>query len=523
MWKVRGLAHAATALSAAVGSAFLFSITAALLRKARPQLGSSTPPGKSVSKAFRGTVVHSVGLGDLEVVEDGLLTVSVDGKILDLVDLAALPPGEAAQRVAAVARVLVELNGRFLMPGLVDGHAHAPQYAFAGTGMDLPLLQWLETYTFPSEAKLADLGHARKVYSKAVQRHLRNGTTCCAWFATLHLEASKVLVDVLREHGQRAHVGKVSMDWNSPDYYVEDTEQGLKDVESFVDYVQSTSPPSALSDPVIATVIPRFVPSCTSEMMYGLAAISHRHCLPVHSHLSESPAEIAWVKELHPDCESYAGVYAKHNLLHERSYMAHCCHCCPTDRAFLRDFKAGVVHCPSSNFMLKSGVLNVRRMLNEDLKVGLGTDVAGGYSSSMLDALRQAMIASRVSSFAKPSDGTADGSDAVTAECLQPLSYAEAFHLATVGGAQVLGLSDKIGNFVPGKQFDALVVDPAAERGPIDLIGGESVLDVFEKFLFLGDDRNIQEVFVQGRRVFKQGVFNNSTKVLEGKNKVLAQ
>ena len=526
-------------------------------------------------------MVHSVALGQLEIFEDVLLTVDLRGRIVDVIDLTSPQCGskDLAERDAVVAGVVAQWaatnpkrfeyldlsgSGKLLVPGFVDAHAHAPQYAFVGTGMDLPLLQWLETYTFPCEAKFADTDHARRVYSKAVRRSLSFGTTFSSWFATIHLDASKALVDVVRVHGQRAHVGKVSMDRNSPKFYVEkDTRAALRDVEAFVDYVHDTNKAAedaeeaavgvlgrsrgsggssgTKREPLVTpSIIPRFVPTCSSEMMRGLGNISrtraavvaadsqqqqqqqpqdlisatgaapsfstlprHKSLLPVHSHLSESPAEISWVKDLHPDCATYADVYKSHGLLHERSYMAHCCHCCPTERGLLRAMGCGMVHCPSSNFMLKSGVMDVRSALNEGSKVALGSDIAGGYSSNILDAMRQAIIASRVCSFHPPETQGQDSSGVTGGSEYTPLTYAEVFHLATVGGAEVLGMGNELGNLRPGMQFDALVVDPAARGGPIDLFGGESTLERFEKFLFLGDDRNVEQVFVNGIRVMR--------------------
>ena len=341
-----------------------------------------------MSLGYRGTVIHSLGLKQLAVLRDGLLAVDkTSGNITGLTDLS----GDAAATAAALGAVdeVITLGpGRFLIPGFVDGHAHAPQYAFAGLGMSLPLLEWLETYTFPCEAKFKDTTFAERIYQKAVNRHVRNGITTCSWFGSIHLEGTKVLVDVIRAVGQRAHVGKVSMDRNSPDYYIEPTLQGVREVEAFVDYVKQTgvkhadqdgaslaamgpahsdSQPLKLpqkrsagalgaaeeeeedpkrrpqqarvspegqsggagssDDLVTPSVIPRFVPSCTSEMMRELARISREHCLPVHSHLSESVAEIEWVKSLHPEAQTYAQVYQDHGLLHSRSYMAHCVHC----------------------------------------------------------------------------------------------------------------------------------------------------------------------------------------------------
>ena len=168
--------------------------------------------------------------------------------------------------------------------------------------------------------------------------------------------------------------------------------------------------------------------------------------------------------------------------------------CSGTERQVLKSAKAGVVHCPASNFALKSGVLDVRTMLGEGIKIGLGTDVAGGAASSILDAIRLAIVASRVSHFPPKKDSAAAAEDGSTVPATEPLDYTEAFHLATMGGAEVLGLDTRIGNFLPGKAFDALLIDSTVSDGPFDLVGDETPDQIFEKFLYLGDDRNIAEV-----------------------------
>jgi cytosine/adenosine deaminase-related metal-dependent hydrolase len=322
---------------------------------------------------------------------------------------------------------------------------------------------------------------------------------------------------------------------------------------------------------VLPCVTPRFVPTCTGEMLGSLGVIAAKYGLPVQSHLSESVGEVAWVKDLHPDCSNYASVYQKYGLLNEHCIMAHCCHSDAAERQLLAECNTAIVHCASSNFCLDSGVLDVHGCVAQGIRVGMGTDVAGGYSSSMLDALRQSIIASKVIMFeargdlrsqapsvtaAVPetvtavaasgvsemevclkessstssttneetgveSDTSATFNAAVSADPVssdtaietaaavkpvpvnkvRPLNYKEAFHLATVGGAEALGMGQVVGNFLPGKKLDCLVVDPAVPHGPFDLFDGEGVSEFFQKFLFLGDDRNIVKVFVDGRQV----------------------
>ena len=188
-------------------------------------------------RALVGTVIHSIGFGELQVLPRGAIFVNSRGTIQKVLDMSGYDssavfapdttPFEGVEEVRDFGRKLI-------IPGFIDAHCHAPQYAFTGTGMDLPLLQWLEKYTFPTESRFSDLEFARAVYSKSVRRHLRNGTTFACYFATIHNSAAKVLVDVIAEAGQRAYVGKVSMDRNSPDFYIEETNKGLEDAEEFV-------------------------------------------------------------------------------------------------------------------------------------------------------------------------------------------------------------------------------------------------------------------------------------------------
>lgn len=367
-----------------------------------PMLGQdATAAGDAVARCtrcFYGPIIHSRSLAELQVMQQGLLGVDATGRICFVLDLSAVRAEEATVVLNVLrtesagqpgAPELVELGSRMLIPGFVDAHAHAPQHAFTGTALDLPLLEWLERYTFPHETKFADVKHARKIYSRAVRNHLKHGSTTVSYFATIHNEACKVLVEVCREQGQRAYVGKVNMDRNSPPTYCEETQQSLRDTRGFVDHVLG------LGDPLITPVItPRFVPSCTPTLMRGLAKISDDHQLPLQSHLSENLAECEWVRSLHPDCTSYSDVYDKHGLYTSRSYMAHCVHCARPERDLVLQRGVGIVHCPNSNFTLASGVCNVREWLNEGHKVALGTDVAGGYSPSILNAIRMARVAS---------------------------------------------------------------------------------------------------------------------------------
>ncbi|KAJ3604393.1 hypothetical protein NHX12_029134 [Muraenolepis orangiensis] len=437
----------------------------------------------TVARVFRGTCVHSTEQEALVILEDALLGVDSNGKISFVEKGQEL--GKVSTKFGFTSRDVIQLTPHeFLMPGLVDTHIHAAQYSFAGTALDLPLLEWLKTYTFPVESKFQDLDFARMVYTQVVKRTLRNGTTTACYFATIHTESSLLLGEIANDFGQRALVGKVCMDRNGAyeDYKELGTQESVDDTIRFITELSKNNYP--LVKPVIT---PRFAVSCTGELLLKLGEVAKNNDLHIQSHISENKDEVQLVKEMFPDYESYTDVYDKHNLLTNKTIMAHGCYLSDEELDIFHRTGASLAHCPNSNISLCSGLLNVRKVLSHKVKLGLATDVAGGYSASMLDAVRR----------------TRDTSKALTIEDAthQTLTFEETFRLATLGGSQALSMDGQTGNFEVGKDFDALRVNVAAPDGPIDLVQNDGPKVLLEKFLNLGDDRNILEVYVAGQKV----------------------
>ena len=439
--------------------------------------------------AFRGRFVHAVTgkPGEVAYVEDGVIMVR-GGVIVEV----ATEPFFAAALVAKVEKdggVVTQLGrDEFLAPGLVDCHVHAAQYAFTGTATDKPLMEWLQHYTFPAERRCEDADYARRVYEKLVRRLLRNGTTCAALYGTIHREATEVLVDCCLEGGLRAVVGKVCMDRHGAEGYEESTADALRDTEAVVDYVERRQPgargPERLVQPC---VVPRFIPTCTPALLEGLGEIAKRRGTWVQSHCAETPDEIAFVQSLHPG-EKDSAIFDSHGLLTDRCVMAHCVYLDEGERSLFRKRGAGIACCPLSNTLLSlqkgTNAFPLAKAHAEGVRVGLGTDVAGGYATSMLDACRHAVTASK------------------HAHDEPDVDYRVAFWTATLGGANALGLEAVLGNFAVGKQFDAVRVkceNGAYDTFPECIPDGTPRLHVdFEQFLNLGDDRNVAQVYVQG-------------------------
>ncbi|ORX89716.1 guanine deaminase-like protein [Basidiobolus meristosporus CBS 931.73] len=445
----------------------------------------------TTSRLFFGKFVHNVDLENLEYIHDGVIVVSETGEILHVEkDVTQEQLANLASQYSLTAdQVTILEENQFFMPGFIDTHIHAPQYVFAGSGMNLQLLEWLETYTFPREAFFKSTEYAKKAYSDVVSQLIRNGTTTACYYGTIHVEACKILADTVDEMGQRAYIGKVNMDRNSPDYYIETTEDSVEKTEEFIQFMLEKSKKNPRVYPVIT---PRFVPSCTGDLMRKLGELARKYDVPVQSHLCENRGEIEWVQQLHPELPSYTAVYDHYGLLTDKTIMAHCVHLTEEECALIKKRNAGIAHCANSNFALRSGICNVRKLLEDKQKVGMGTDVAGGYTTSMLDAIRTAAIASAAVSFTEQDPNGNNYSQ---------LKLAELIYLATVGGAKVMGLEERIGNFMVGKQFDALLIDPSKPESNFRLYSHDDFYTTFEKFIHIGDDRNISRVYIDGRLV----------------------
>ena len=296
--------------------------------------------------------------------------------------------------------------------------------------------------------------------------------------------------------GQRAFVGKCSMDRNSPDYYVEATQEAMDDARFFVEtfeYLQTPIDKSALPPLVQPILTPRMAISTTPELLDSLSSLAKKYDPPlaIQTHLSENNAEIKTTMELFPGRTSYTQVYEHHGLLGPGTILAHCCHLSDEERGIIAKTGAGISHCPTSNMHIDSGVAHVREMLDAGINVGLGSDCSGGYSPSILVNLRLASHISRHLAM--------EARDKLKTS-YKPLSVAEAFHMATMGGATLCRLQNSVGNFVKGKEFDALRIKKGSPG--LSWMGeGEKIENRFQRWFWSGDDRDIYEVYVRGRKV----------------------
>lgn len=417
---------------------------------------------------LKGNLCYSLDQTTLRVVEHGYL-VCENGKSAGVYE--ELP--EAYQGYP-----VIDHGDDIIIPGLVDLHIHAPQYAFRGLGMDLELLDWLNTNTFPQEAKYQDLDYAKEAYGIFAEQMKKSATTRACIFGTIHKESTEILMDLMEETGLVTMVGKVNMDRNSPDYLVEQSsERSALDTLSWLEEI------SGRYERTMPIITPRFIPSCTDELMQRLKVIQEHYQLPVQSHLSENPGEVSWVKELCPESEFYGDAYDRFGLFGGdcKTVMAHCVHSGEEERKRMKERGVFAAHCPQSNTDLASGIAPVRKFLEEGIQVGLGSDVAGGFTESIFRAMADAIQVSKL--YWRLVD-----------QEVKPLTVEEAFYLATMGGGAFFG---QVGSFEAGYELDAVVLDDSGLPHPQLL----SVKERLERFIYISDDRHIAGKYVAGRRV----------------------
>lgn len=417
---------------------------------------------------LKGTICHSITPTELSITEHGYL-VCEDG-------LCAGVFTELPEKYAALE--CTDFGDSLIIPGLTDLHLHAPQYTFRATGMDLELLDWLNTITFPQEARYEDLDFAKEAYSIFADDMKKSPNTRACVFGTLHVPATELLMDLLDKTGVKTLVGKVNMDRNGSELLQESSAQAS--AEATLSWIEETLNKFENAKPILT---PRFTPSCSDELMQRLSEIQKKYHLPMQSHLSENFGEIAWVKELCPNTNFYGEAYSQFEMFGGDcpTIMAHCVHSPEEEVALMKEQGVYIAHCPQSNTNLSSGIAPARRYLDEGLNIGLGSDIAAGASMSIMRAMADAIQVSKL--YWRLVDSS-----------VRPLTLEEAFYMGTEGGGSFFG---KVGNFKKDYEFDAVVLDDSNIRTPLKL----SAKDRLERLVYLSDDRNITSKYVAGKKV----------------------
>lgn len=444
---------------------------------------------------FRGTAFSSKSPKEIQVLKDHLFCINTEGLIERIIapqDPDFQPLMDAYQGTDTFHRLA---EGQYLLPGFIDLHVHAPQWAQSGTALDIPLYDWLNTYTFPLESKFSDLEFAKKVYEDVVSTLLANGTTTALYFATVHKEASILLAEICASKGQRGLVGKVVMDdtAQNPEYYRDaDTSSALADTEEFILAVQALA--KSAKQGVYPVVTPRFIPSCTDEGLRGLGELAAKYDTYVQSHCSESDWAHGYVQERFQKNDAFA--LHDFGLLRDKSVMAHCNFLDDEDVQLFAETGTAIAHCPVSNAYFANSVIPVAHFHAEGVEIGLGSDISGGFSPSLFDNIRQAVISSRmledgVNPYLPAKERGVPGSR---------ITIHEAFYLATAGGGESLSLP--IGRIEENYAWDVQIIDTKIPTAKLPIFDeNEDLQDVFQKMMYLVRPENILEVWVQGERV----------------------
>jgi len=426
-------------------------------------------------EAYRGSLLHCVAdpggtsdPGAWEYVEEGLLVVD-EGRVV----LA----GEATAALASLPAGVdvTDFSGKLLVPGFIDCHVHFPQLDIIGS-YGAQLLDWLNQYAYPAEMRFADPAHAREVAAVFVDELLRNGTTTALVFGTVHAHSADAVFEAAAAKGMRLIAGKVLMDRNCPAQLRDDPESGYHDSKALIERWHGNGR-------LGYAITPRFALTSSEAQLEAAGRLAAEHPdVWVHTHLAENREEVEAIARQFPDSRSYLDVYDRFGLLRQRSVFAHCLHMDDTDRRMMAAKGGAAAFCPTSNLFLGSGLFRLGAMRAAGVRCGLGTDVGGGTSLSLLRTASEAYKVLHLQEHALPA--------------------MQALYLATLGAAEALYLEHEIGNFLPGKEADFVVIDfDGSSLTARRMAAAATIEEKLFALMTLGDDRNIAATYVLGRRV----------------------
>ena len=425
-----------------------------------------------MKKVYKAHILFTKERTGFEVLENGYVAVE-DGCVVGV--------SSSLSSLGCDEQTVTDFGDCLLIPAMNDMHVHAPQYRNQGIAMDLELLPWLQNYTFPEEKKYADAAYAERMYRRFIRDMWRFGTMRSCVFATIHTASTRLLMNLFREAGMGAMVGKVAMNRNCPPELIESVEDMVDGYESLIAEFGNLSPLTSHLSPLVRPIItPRFVPSCTSEMLQACGDLAAKYQLPVQSHLSENMAEIQWVHTLERESTSYGDAYNRYGLFGQTpTIMAHCVWTAGEELELMKRNHVMVAHCPTSNLNIASGLAPIRTFIEEGVPVGLGSDISGGHDLSIFRMMVYAIQVSKMHYQQNHERAF--------------LTLPEVFWLATKSAGSFFG---RVGSFEPGYEFDAVVIDDH------DLNHDNySLLHRLERFIYLGDDRHITHRFCRGQEI----------------------
>ena len=367
---------------------------------------------------------------------------------------------------------------QLIVPGFIDTHIHFPQTEMMGAYGE-QLLEWLNTYTFPTEMQFKDKKYADEIAHFFVNELLKNGTTTALVFCTVHPQSVDALFEAAERHQMRLIAGKVMMDRHAPEDLCDTAETAYTESKALIEKWHAKGRN-------LYAITPRFAPTSTPEQLEKAGQLKAEYPdVYVHTHLSENKNEIAWVKDLFPEQKGYLDVYHHYGLTGSQSVFAHCVHLEDAEWDCMHDTDSAIAFCPTSNLFLGSGLFPLKKTWEKNVKVGLGTDIGAGTSFSQLQTLNEAYKVQQLQG--------------------DKLSAFESLYHATLGGAKALNLDDKLGNFNLGKEADFVVLNlNATALQTLRQQRAKNIEDALFALFTMGDDRNVKATYVYGQKAFEQ-------------------
>ncbi|AZN67727.1 guanine deaminase [Acinetobacter haemolyticus] len=416
------------------------------------------------------TVSQATEIADqVRYIEDGVL-ITEQGKIR------WFGTWDAAQDHLPTDVEIQHYPDQLIIPGMIDTHIHFPQTEMVGAYGE-QLLSWLNTYTFPTEIQFKDQAYAEEIAKFFVQELLKNGTTTALVFCTVHPESVNALFEAAEQYQMRLIAGKVMMDRHAPEALCDTAESAYDDSKALIEKWHGQGR-------ALYAITPRFAPTSTPEQLEKAGQLKAEYPdVYVHTHLSENKDEIAWVKDLFPAQKGYLDVYHHYGLTGQRSVFAHCVHLEDAEWQCMHETDSAIAFCPTSNLFLGSGLFPLKKTWEQQVKVGLGTDIGAGTSFSLLQTVNEAYKVQQLQG--------------------DKLSAFESLYHATLGGAKALDLDDKLGNFNVGKEADFVVLNlQATALQQLRQSRSKSIDDSLFALFTMGDDRNIEATYIYGQKAY---------------------
>ncbi|MEA3475509.1 MAG: guanine deaminase [Candidatus Cloacimonadota bacterium] len=424
---------------------------------------------------FKGTILSPISKGEILFIVHGYLVTSEQGNILEVTS--------DNPRKKYKSFPFYDFSDRIICPGFIDIHNHLSQLPLMGLS-DNNLLTWLNKLVFPCEERFNSIDIPKQTADAFFHHLLKHGTTTTSTYVTVHKIATDLAFQSASKIGIRAFIGKVMMNQQVPINMIENTQQSLRDSEELIEKWDGYD-----NGRLRYALTPRFAVSCSFSMLKGIGELARKYDVYTQSHLAESNGELKLIQKLYPDFENYTDVYYRAGILSEKTIMAHCIYLSEMEIEILRKTGTKVSHCPTANRFLASGIMPYRKLEEKGLTIGLGTDVAGGYSLSMFNEMKEAIETSKTINLIN------------SGKQYKPITVEEAFYLATLGGAKVLSIEEETGSLEIGKSADFLVIDyqKLNDCKDNDILSNAKM--ILSKMIYLGGEDIIEQVYVKGKRL----------------------